>query len=72
MDNPNINQIQNIIKKSGSKGISLSDIISKVFHSDEVSIQDQRAIAVCDLLDNLLEEEVVFFDLEKDLWTSRS
>ena len=64
-------QIKNAINNAGNQGISLQGILRSVYNTDNINIQDQRAIDVCILLDELIEEESVSLNIEQDLWTQR-
>lgn len=63
--------IYNAIDSGGSKGLSLKEICEEVFDDDEIDVtdfDDEKMQIVFNILDDFLEEEVVSFDDEQDLW----
>tara|TARA_B100000212_G_scaffold112209_1_gene83582 strand:- start:1853 stop:2086 length:234 start_codon:yes stop_codon:yes gene_type:complete len=63
--------IYNAINAGGSIGLSLKEIFLEIFDDDKIDVadfNDEKMKIVFNILDDLLEEEVVSFDDEKDLW----
>ena len=63
--------IYNAINSGGSIGLSLKEILLEIFDDDKINVADfnnEKMKIVFNILDDLLEEEVVSFDDEQDLW----
>tara|TARA_Y100001958_G_C21157475_1_gene492168 strand:- start:490 stop:732 length:243 start_codon:yes stop_codon:yes gene_type:complete len=67
-------RVLDAINSGRDKGLSLKEICEEVFGDDDsvdfTDFNDENMKAVFQSLDDLLEEEVVYFNDEQDLWTA--